>query len=112
MICMCSSLSPDAAAPVADYCSAAYNSDRVHARHAVFDRAHMQESVRQVDLIPAQRAHLDRPQPVPIRDPELSKLMPLPSSSSWKPDGTKSGSSRSLHHAPVRAPLLRRLASF
>ena len=49
-------------AKVADLAAA----QRINARHAVLDAAHMKEPVRQVDLIPAQRAGLRRPQAVPV----------------------------------------------
>ncbi len=41
---------------------------RMHARHSVLDALHVEEPMRQVDLIPAQRAQLSRPQPMPVCD--------------------------------------------
>ena len=46
------------AAKIADLAAA----HRIHARHSVLDALHVEEPVRQVDLIPAQRAQLSRPQ--------------------------------------------------
>ena len=58
------------AAKIADLAAA----HRMHARHSVLDALDMQEPVRQVDLIPAQRAKLGRPQAVPVCDEDHRRV--------------------------------------
>src|SRR5437764_14615929 len=64
------------AAKIADLAAA----HRMHARHPVLDALHVKEPVRQVDLIPAQRAQLSRPQAMPVCDEDhCCVAVPIPS---------------------------------
>ena|SRR5712691_4503006 len=52
---------------------------RVHTWHSVLDAPHVEEPVRQVDLIPAQRAQLGWSKPVPICDENHRRVaVPVP----------------------------------
>jgi hypothetical protein len=47
---------------------------RMHARRPVLETPHMHEPALQIDLIPAERAQLRRPQPMPVRDEDHRRV--------------------------------------
>src|SRR4051812_15434076 len=62
-------------AQIADLAAA----ERVHARHSVLEPLHVHETLRKVDLIPAQRAEFRRAEAMPIRDQDHRRIaVPVP----------------------------------